>query len=289
MPPLVSIVIPCYKGERYLAEAVNSCLAQTHRELEVIIVNDASPDRCGEIADEFARRDPRVRVLHHPANQGVANAFNTGFDAARGEFMTRLAQDDLFAPHALAVMLQALQATPAAGMVYCDEQSMDENGQLLSVTKKPAPEATLVGGNKIGLCVMWRRTVWDKVGKFNPRYDTAEDYDYWLRIREHFPIIHCPEIIFYFRSHPGMGSRVFSVKQELLAAEISARHAATGRLRRKYLAEGFFNAGYVSGEQGQRQAAIKYLAQAITAWPFSFKPYKALARFIFVPKRRSNH
>lgn len=285
-PPLVSIVIPCYKGERFLAGAITSCLAQTHRELEVIIVNDASPDGCRVIAEDFARRDPRVRVLEHSHNQGVANAFNTGFTAARGEFLARLAQDDMYAPDAVLTMVNALQAEPDAGMVYCDEQRIDEIGNHLSFVRKPAPETALVAGNKIGLCVMWRRSVWDKIGKFDARYDTVEDYEYWLRLREHFRIIHCPKVVFSFRSHPDMGSRVFSIRQELLTAELKARHAPTTLLRRKYLAEGYFTAGYLSGERGKRHDAITHLTRAIIVWPFWFKPYKSLARFLFKSSRR---
>ena len=285
MDSLVSVVIPCYKGERFLAVAIESCLAQTHVNLEVIVVDDASPDGCGRIAKELAQRDPRVRLLHHEQNQGVANAFNTGFNAARGEFFTRLAQDDLFAPQAIATMVAALQAAPDAGLVYCDEKYVDDNGNYLSTSKKPDPDDALVAGNKMGLCVMWRRAVWEKVGEFNPHYDSVEDYEYWLRAREHFQFIHCPKVVFSFRVHGGMGSRIFSVKQELLTADLKARNAQTSQLRRRYLAEGFFNAGYNAGMQGDRQLAVRLLFRAIRQRPFWLQPYKAMARFVCMTNR----
>ena len=192
--------------------------------------------------------------------------------------MTRLAQDDLFAPNAFAVMLAALLAAPDAGFVYCDQQHVDENGKPFLVIQRPPPESALAAGNQIGLCIMWRRVVWEKIGHFNPRYDTVEDYEYWLRLREKFRIIHCPEVLFSFRAHSAMGSEVFSVKQELLTAELKARHARSRAERRQFLSEGFFNAGYRTGEKGERRAAMKYLARAIICRPFWFKPYKSLVR-----------
>jgi glycosyltransferase involved in cell wall biosynthesis len=88
---LVSIVIPVYGGTRFLGEAIESCLAQTYRDIEIIVVDDASPDESAEIAEGYARRDARVRLVRRAINGGVSRAFNSGFDVARGEYLTRLA------------------------------------------------------------------------------------------------------------------------------------------------------------------------------------------------------
>jgi len=90
---LISIVIACYRGDRFLAEAIESCLKQTYQNCEIILVDDASPDRCAEIAEGYAQTDSRLRVVRHPTNGRASRAFNTGFESACGEFMTRLAQD----------------------------------------------------------------------------------------------------------------------------------------------------------------------------------------------------
>src|SRR5262249_36647073 len=118
---MVSIVIPCYKGERFLAEAIESCLRQTYEPPEIIIVDHASPDSCAAIAARCAERDGRVRLVRREANGGVSRAFNTGFEAARGEFFTRLAQDDIFEPDAVARLVTGLRSGgPDAGLAYCD-------------------------------------------------------------------------------------------------------------------------------------------------------------------------
>src|SRR5262245_52586381 len=125
-PGLVSIVIPCYNGARYVGAAIESCLRQTYSLLEVIVVDDASPDCCAEIADRYARQNGRVRVIRRGKNGGVSRAFNSGFRAARGEYYARLAQDDLFREDAIALLLQYLTDRPELGLVYADMQIVDE-------------------------------------------------------------------------------------------------------------------------------------------------------------------
>src|SRR5271166_1173881 len=191
---LVSIIIPCYRGSRFLAEAIESCLRQTHRELEVIVVDDASPDDCAAIAERYVRSDDRVSLIRRPENGGVSRAFNSGLEAARGDYLSRLAQDDVFGESAMEVMLRHLQERPEAGLVYCDFQVIDERGEVKRRVHLPEPDEVLSIRNRLCLCVMWRRAVWEMVGGFDPRFDTAEDFEYWLRIAQWFPITKCPGV-----------------------------------------------------------------------------------------------
>jgi glycosyltransferase involved in cell wall biosynthesis len=275
--PLVSIVVPCYQGERYLPETLRSCLAQTHANLEIIVVDDASPDGCGKIAGAFAAHDPRIRVVRLPQNVGVAGAFNAGFAVARGDYFTRLAQDDLFLEGAIARMVSCLTEHREVGLVYCDEQGMDEHGNIIRAFTRPEAGAVLVEGSKIGLCVMWRREVWEQVGKFDSRFDTAEDYDYWMRVREKFQVAKCPGgPQMSMRLHADMGSKVFSDKQEILAARIRARYCR-GLKGRKVLEQGYFNAAYNCRCQGRHGRALKHLLTAWGYWPFDVKLYRLFA------------
>ncbi len=110
--PRISVVIPCYNGAPYLSEAIESCLRQTMTDFEIVIVDDASPDDCAQIAERFARSDPRIRLIRREKNGGVSAAFNSGFAVARGRFFTRLAQDDVFYPDALAKLCGAWKRAP---------------------------------------------------------------------------------------------------------------------------------------------------------------------------------
>lgn len=95
--PKVSVVVPIYKVERYLAQCVDSLLGQTLREIEIILVDDGSPDRCGEMADDYARRDSRVGVIHQP-NRGYSAAVNRGIERAAGEYIGIIEADDWVEP-----------------------------------------------------------------------------------------------------------------------------------------------------------------------------------------------
>jgi glycosyltransferase involved in cell wall biosynthesis len=213
--PVVSVVIPCYKGSRFLKETIESCLAQTFQDIEVIVVDDCSPQNDAEIAQGVADRDARVRVIRRKKNGGVSAAYNTGFSVARGEFFTRLSQDDLFRKDAFEIMLRQLRAEPDVGLVYCDMQKMDEQGNFLSLWPQGAdPAKALFPTQEVGLCVMWRRSVYEAIGPFRPRYDFAEDYDFYLRVSRQYRLSKCGnEAPFFFRCHSHQNGGVFQKEQ----------------------------------------------------------------------------
>jgi Glycosyltransferases involved in cell wall biogenesis len=92
--PLISVIVPCYKVEQYLARCIDSILRQTYKHLEIILVDDGSPDRCGEICDDYAKRDPRIVVIHKE-NGGLSDARNVAIDQAKGVWITFVDSDDL--------------------------------------------------------------------------------------------------------------------------------------------------------------------------------------------------
>ena len=93
MEPLISVIVPVYGVEAYLNQCIDSILAQTHKNLEIILVDDGSPDRCPTICDEYARKDSRVRVIHKK-NGGLSDARNAGLEIATGEYIGFVDSDD---------------------------------------------------------------------------------------------------------------------------------------------------------------------------------------------------
>ena len=215
--PVVSVVIPCYKGEKHLREAIESVLGQRYLSLEVIVVDDGSPDRCAEIADHYAQQDARVRVIRRVKNGGVARAWNTGFAAAKGMYFLRLAQDDWLRPDAVGAMTDFLDAHPDVGLTYAPMDIVTEDGELL-VTYMTPEASPLLPSNKMGLCAMWRREVWDAVGRFDSKCDFAEDYDYWLRTSLKFKLARCCDhSLLYFRHHGQQNSSTGERRQQVNA------------------------------------------------------------------------
>lgn len=138
--PLVSIIVPVYKAEKYIHQCVDSLLAQTYQNIEVILVDDGSPDRCGEICDEYAARDTRVKVIHQ-LNGGVGKARQTGIEHATGEYSIHADPDDWVDPTMIEEMV-AKAKEDDADMVICD--FFEENGtnrycQHLAMESAPSP------------------------------------------------------------------------------------------------------------------------------------------------------
>ena len=111
--PLISVIVPVYRVEEYLKRCVKSILSQTYKNLEVILVDDGSPDQCPAICDACAEKDARVKVIHQE-NKGLSGARNAGIDAASGEYLAFVDSDDYVSPHFIEELYQLLQDTGCA-------------------------------------------------------------------------------------------------------------------------------------------------------------------------------
>lgn len=124
--PLISVIVPVYKVEQYLERCVQSIVTQSYENLEIILVDDGSPDNCGAMCDAWAARDSRIRVIHKE-NGGAASARNTGVDQCRGEFITFVDSDDYLAQEMIARLYEAI-VEGCGGMSMCNTLCLDKNG-----------------------------------------------------------------------------------------------------------------------------------------------------------------
>ncbi len=113
--PLVSVIVPVYNGERFLRAALDSALAQTCQDFEIIVIDDGSKDSSGAIADEYAARHPGKFIVIHQANGGLVVARNAGLAVARGRYMALLDADDEWLPHHLAASIEVLASARRSG------------------------------------------------------------------------------------------------------------------------------------------------------------------------------
>ena len=141
--PLLSIIVPVYKVENYLPKCIDSILAQTFTDFELILVEDGSPDDCPALCDATAEKDARVRVIHQK-NGGLSAARNAGLDAARGAWIGFVDSDDYIAPEMYEVLYKAVQST-GADLALCDYAEVDEAG-----TPCPQMHVSLSGGELTG-------------------------------------------------------------------------------------------------------------------------------------------
>ena len=169
----ISIIVPVYKVEAYLDTCVKSLVSQTFRDLEIILVDDGSPDGCGELCDVWADRDERIRVIHQK-NGGLSAARNSGIRAASGGYISVIDSDDWVDPEMMECLLQALEQEHAdiavCGFVHEYEGSSEPGGEVLpgeGVLTRREALAKVAGERGVPFIVAWnrlcRREIYDKV------------------------------------------------------------------------------------------------------------------------------
>lgn len=206
-PPLVSIVLPTYNGARYLQHSIDSCLGQSYDNIELIVVVDGSTDCTGEILNKIC--DPRLRTIWHEQNCGLPETLNTGFRHTRGELLTWTSDDNWYAPDAIAEMVNYLMNRPSVAFVYTDMWLVDEAGNVREQDVLPPDHLASQPWNGIGACFMYWRKVYETIGDYDPAARLAEDYDYWLRIAQHFDISVLRRRLYYYRQHSQSLSSTF--------------------------------------------------------------------------------
>jgi glycosyltransferase involved in cell wall biosynthesis/GT2 family glycosyltransferase len=198
MTPLVSIVLPCHDGVTYLDEAVGSVVAQTEKDWELLLVDDGSTDETPERMRDWTRRDARIRLIALTPNRGLPAALNAGFRSARGAHFTWTSDDNLFDDGAIERMLERLEGTPTADVVYADYLRFDGESER---RVRVGPIAALPLRNVIGACFLYRREVHEELGGFDESLFLAEDYDFWLRASSQFRFAAVHDVLYRYRDH----------------------------------------------------------------------------------------
>jgi glycosyltransferase involved in cell wall biosynthesis len=230
----LSICVPTYNGASYLRECLDSILAQTFQDFEVLIVDDQSSDESYEIAQDYATRDPRFRVLRNKENLGLVGNWNQCVLLAHGEWLKFLFQDDVLEANCLERMVAA--CSPDASMVVCkrkiifeDESKSLQDGYLRFIEKCNldrifygqtviSPESFSKAvfdhwlGNFVGepTAVLLHRSVFSRFGLFNPHLIQMCDFEYWIRVASNTGLIYLPESLARFRLH-GKATSVINV------------------------------------------------------------------------------
>lgn len=224
----VSVILPVYNGEEYLAESIQSVLDQTYEDFELIIVNDGSTDKTLEIAKTFERKDKRIKIINQE-NRKIPLSLNHGFNEASGEFFTWTSSDNIMEINFLETMVRELEDDPECAMVYANMKIINENGNLLHghfwyeypsmsanvMLPDNTQELNILPNNTIGAAFMYKKVAaLGVLGYSKIRYG-IEDYDYWMKINSLFKIKHInfQTPIYSYRMHKNsLTSRDFELK-----------------------------------------------------------------------------
>jgi glycosyltransferase involved in cell wall biosynthesis len=229
MQPLVSVVMPVRNGEAWLGRSLGSILAQSYERLELIVVDDGSTDRSGEVAASTG--DPRVIVLREPA-RGLTPSLNRAIAQSRGPLIARMDADDVSRPDRLARQVALLEARPEVGMVGTGCVETAPTGLVVRVVRPPEDDETLrrrlIRANPfVHASVVMRRSVLERVGGYDETFPVAQDYDLWLRFSAITRLANLADPLLIRHLAPG---RVTSVREnDRLRAEMRARWRAVRR------------------------------------------------------------
>ncbi|MCU0566986.1 MAG: glycosyltransferase [Oculatellaceae cyanobacterium Prado106] len=256
----ISVIIPCRNGAKFLADAIESVLAQTHPALEIIVVDDGSTDETANIVADYRSLQLRQIALRagrlapiadactlvdslaegklreygsHPypdilylqqASQGISVARNAGIRASKGQYLVFLDHDDRLLPNALAIGARALHHHPHCGFTYGSHQVIESNGAVLESNcprlELPFPTQTyalmLSGQFPVPPArIMFRRTVFDQVGLYDPTMLNSQDYDLCLRVAAEFPAYLHGQVVAQYRQHQDSRSSTTLVSRKL--------------------------------------------------------------------------
>lgn len=203
--PKISVLMPAYNSEKFIAEAIESILNQTFSDFELIIINDGSTDNTAKIIRQYAKQDSRIKFIDNKKNSGLIAVLNQGLDLCSAEYIARMDSDDISRPERFAKQVAYLDAHPDVAVVggwhkefgtaaHMDIHKYPHNSAILDfiILNNPMSHPTAM----IRTSVLREHKIY-----YDKRYIHAEDYDFWYQISKHAPLHNLQEVLLDYRCH----------------------------------------------------------------------------------------
>ena len=210
MNPKVSVILPVYNSEKFVAQAIKGVLRQSFLDWELLVVNDGSTDNTEKIVKDWQKKDKRIRYIKHQRNRGLSAARNTGTKFAKGKYIAFLDADDVWLPKKIEIQINKIN-DPDADLVFSNWYIWEpiKNVRVKAFNSNPL-------GNKEDLLCLFikknfgnsstallKKSSLEKIGLFDESLKSSEDYGLWLRfILKGMKIVFCIEPLIYLRKHP---------------------------------------------------------------------------------------
>jgi len=292
--PRVSITMPVLNGERHISEAIESILAQTYQDFELIVVDDGSTDRTPELIRRFANRT-NLKCVRHPERQGIARSVNDGVCHSSGELIAFLDHDDAWLPNFLETQVDYLDQHPDVAMVHSDFQTTDAHGKVLepSVAASRKREARPSGhvfpqlfmdSFIVGNSVLIRKECFEKLGGFDEGIRFG-DYLLWMRIARHYQVDYVDKVLTRYRQHPAQNTQIVPVTdpdqasvgvqaiKKILDLYPEVRQELGEQTIGRRFATLYFDLAYRWFSAGAFPSARLCLMKSIRHWPTNFRYY----------------
>jgi glycosyltransferase involved in cell wall biosynthesis len=264
--PKVSIVLPTYNGSKYLRQAIESCVRQTYEHIELIVVDDGSTDEAPEIIRSYT--DPRITSIRHEKNRGLPRALNAGFSAATGEYLTWTSDDNQYLPNAIEEMVNCLRKNRGVDFVYTDYWARYLDTGKKELRRLPNRLALNLR-NEVGPCFLYTRRAYEVIGKYDPKYEFVEDYDYWIRISKQLEMIHYSHPLYVYGEHDRSlkGTKFHSINLFDAFLKYQNRYLSLRELGRSVF--GFFH-GVLKSPKRSKEKAFLLLSNSLRIWHLSW-------------------
>ncbi|HBR15679.1 MAG TPA: hypothetical protein DD723_09130 [Candidatus Omnitrophica bacterium] len=283
MKPIVSVIIPSYNCAKYLPEALDSVVAQTYQDYEVIIINNGSSDNTEQIVQSYIQRfGPRFRYIYQE-NSGVSCARNAGIQTAQGKYLAMLDADDKWYPHRLAEGIKVIESAEDIGLVHARSMRITETGEQIGSVQRDTRYLTgwifehvfLRRANISCPTVLLKKECCDKVDLFDEHLSMlgSEDRELWMRIAQKYRIVFIDDILSYYRVRKGSMSRN---NQRMLKAQLYVvdkycpENGLNQRLRHQALAQIYRNAGDDFLLDKDFRQASEFYKKSLSFNPLSF-------------------
>lgn len=290
--PLVSIIIPVYNGSNYLKEAIDSALAQTYENIEIIVVNDGSTDDTEEIALSYGNK---IRYFSKE-NGGVASALNLAIKNSNGEYISWLSHDDVYSPNKIAKQISKIKDLKDKNtIIYTDWITIDKHSKVKNMTnlfadypihKLNSPLYPLVKGLIHGCSLLIPKKCFKDIGCFDETLKTTQDYDLWLKMFPHYKLHYIPEALIKSRTHSEQGSKTILVAQteaDYFWINLFERLSEKEMIYFESSVLSFYKKAYNLMEQAGYTEAQRYLEPKITTILNSKKAIKDIKISVIIP------
>lgn len=290
--PKVSVLMPVYNSEKYLAQAVESILTQTFTDFRLIAINDGSTDASEEILYSFKQKDERIQIISR-GNVGLIDTLNEGLTYATGKYIARMDSDDIALPELFAKQIDFLDTHPDYVAVGERVLMIDEDNAPIRVANSNINHEDIDRAHLQGLGTfphsgsMIRRDAIQKIGGYRKEMEHAEDIDLWLRLAEVGKLQNLPDVLFWYRlhlksiGHSKRARQIESTKKLILDAyhrrgltppinpySESETEQSTVNIYQKW--------AWWALEGGHVSTARKYSFRSVFRQPFSFESWKIL-------------
>jgi len=282
--PLVSVIIPTHNRASRLSKAVNSVLSQTFSNLEVIIVDDCSTDNTANKAQELIQQDQRVKYFKQEQNQGAPAARNRGIKAAQGKYIGLLDDDDQYLPEKIEQQVKVFEnASDDVGLVYGGFKNIVLNSDREDRVKKPKERGDITKA-LLEKCfigsptVLIKKECFGKVGYFDEKLQSCQDWDMWFRIAQKFKADYAKEIVANYYFHDGEQITTNFDKKAQGVNRIYFKHQEYLREYPKIYLHRIKNLAKALAAAGQRGSALKWQAKVISKQPLMADNWKRLIK-----------